>query len=237
MQQPPTDIALNLAQVRQTIADAAASAGRDPADITLIAVSKTQPPAAIVDALAAGQQAFGENTVQDALTKAPLFPQAQWHFIGHLQSNKAKHIPGQFAWLHTLDSVALAQRLARLMPSDIAPLNVLLEVNVTRDPRKHGVLPDALPPLLESLLEANLPTLALRGLMTIGPYPADDAQTRAAFAHLRALRDAARTQFALPHFTELSMGMSTDYVQAIQEGATMLRIGSAIFGARPKKPA
>ncbi len=237
MHPPPADIALNLARVRQDIADTASRAGRDSADITLIAVSKTQPPAAIAAALAAGQQAFGENTVQDALTKAPLFPQAQWHFIGHLQSNKAKHIPGQFAWLHTLDSLALAQRLSRLMPPDSTPLNVLIEVNVTQDPRKHGVLPDALLPLLETLLEADLRGLALRGLMTIGPYPASDAQVRAAFARLRALRDAARAQCALPDFTELSMGMSTDYVQAIHEGATMLRIGSAIFGSRPKKPA
>ncbi len=237
MHQPPADIALNLARVRQDIADAASRAGRDSTDITLIAVSKTQPPAAIAAALAAGQQAFGENTVQDALTKAPLFPQAQWHFIGHLQSNKAKHIPGQFAWLHTLDSLALAQRLSRLMPPDSTPLNVLIEVNVTQDPRKHGVLPDALLPLIETLLEAALRGLALRGLMTIGPYPASDVQVRAAFARLRALRDAACAQFALPDFTELSMGMSTDYVQAIHEGATMLRIGSAIFGSRPKKPA
>jgi hypothetical protein len=237
MHQQPADIALNLARVRQDIADAASRAGRDPADIALIAVSKTQPPASIAAAIAAGQRAFGENMMQDALTKAPLFPQAQWHFIGHLQSNKAKHIPGQFAWLHTLDSLTLAQRLARLMSPDIAPLNVLIEVNVTQDPRKHGVSADTLPSLLEALLEANLPGLALRGLMTIGPYPASEAQVRAAFARLRALRDAARTQFALPHFTELSMGMSTDYAQAVQEGTTMLRIGSAIFGMRPKKPA
>lgn len=237
MHQPSTtDIALNLARVRRDIADAASHAGRNPADITLIAVSKTQPATAVGAALAAGQQAFGENTIQDALTKVPLFPHAQWHFIGHLQSNKAKHIPGQFAWLHTLDSLPLAQRLARLTPPGVAPLNVLIEVNVTQDPRKHGVSPDALFPLLEALVAADLPNLALRGLMTIGPHPASEAQVRAAFARLRELRDAAAGRFALPAFTELSMGMSTDYLHAIQEGATMLRIGSAIFGSRPKKP-
>lgn len=235
MHSPSADIALNLARVRQDIAQAACRAGRDPAALTLIAVSKTQPPSAIAAALAAGQQAFGENTVQDALIKVPLFPQAEWHFIGHLQSNKAKHIPGQFAWLHTLDSLSLARRLARLMPPNTAPLNVLIEVNVTRDPRKHGVVPDALIPLIETLIAADLRPLALRGLMTIGPYPASESQVRAAFAGLRELRDSARAQFGLPAFTELSMGMSTDYAQAIQEGATMLRIGSAIFGDRPKK--
>lgn len=236
MHQQPVDIALNLARVRHDVAEAASAAGRDPAAITLIAVSKTQPPSAVAAAFAAGQQAFGENTVQDALTKVPLFPRAEWHFIGHLQSNKAKHIPGQFTWLHTLDSLSLAQRLARLMPLGAAPLNVLIEVNVTQDPRKHGVAPDALLPLLETLMAADLPGLALRGLMTIGPYPASETQVRAAFARLRELRHRAGAQFRLPAFTELSMGMSTDYVQAIQEGATMLRIGSAIFGERSKKP-
>lgn len=233
----PADIAANLARVRDEIAQAAAKAGRDAAAIALVAVSKTQPPEAIAAALAAGQHAFGENTAQDALTKVPRFPQAQWHFIGHLQSNKAKHIPGQFSWLHTLDSLALAERLARLMPAGGAPLNVLIEVNVAQDPRKHGVAPDALFPLLDTLLDAALAPLSLRGLMTIGPYPATEAQVRTSFARLRELRNRAQAQFALPAFSELSMGMSTDYAQAIAEGSTMLRIGSAIFGERERKPA
>lgn len=227
-------IAANLARLRADLAQAAVCAGRRADEVSLIAVSKTQPPEAIAAALAAGQRVFGENTVQDALTKIPRFAGQglEWHFIGHLQSNKARHIPGHFAWLHSLDSLKLAQRVAGFAREQGMTVNALIEVNLTRDPAKHGVLPEALAPLLDELLKAELAGLALRGLMTIGPHPATEAERRMVFAGLRALRDECAQRFALPGFTELSMGMSGDYIEAVLEGATLVRLGTAIFGER-----
>ncbi|HEX7044515.1 MAG TPA: YggS family pyridoxal phosphate-dependent enzyme [Burkholderiales bacterium] len=229
-----TDVTANLARVRAAIADAAASAGRTAETIRLIAVSKTHPAPALAAAHAAGQRAFGESTVQEALGKIAHFAECdvEWHFIGHLQSNKAKFVPGNFAWLHSLDSLKLAERLERFAQPAGVTLHALIEVNVTGDPRKHGVAPDRLDPLLDALLAAGLRHVRLRGLMTIGPYGAAERDLRAAFAALRTLAERARERYRLPDFTELSMGMSGDYVEAIKEGATMLRIGSAIFGAR-----
>jgi pyridoxal phosphate enzyme (YggS family) len=229
-----TTIAANLERLRASLAEAAQRAGRRPADVKLIAVSKNQPPAAVAAAIAAGQRLFGENTVQDALTKIPQFAGQglEWHFIGHLQSNKARFIPGNFAWMHSLDSVQLAQRLARLVQEQNTTLNALIEVNITRDPGKHGVAPEDMGPLLEQLLKANLTGIQLRGLMAIGPHPATESQRRASFAALRTLRDDCARRFALPDFTELSMGMSDDFVEAILEGSTLVRLGTALFGER-----
>ncbi len=227
-------IARNLAQVREEIAAAARAAGRKPEEIRLIAVSKTHPPEAVAAAIAAGQVDFGENTVQEALTKIPLYKgkPVTWHMIGHLQSNKARFIPGNFAWVHSVDSLKLAQRLSRLAQEKGVVLDTLFEVNVTRDPAKHGLSPEELAPVLDTLLKEGHPGLRLRGLMTIGPYPATEADSRACFARLRELRDDCRQRFGLKDFTELSMGMSGDYAAAIREGATMVRIGTAIFGER-----
>jgi len=227
-------IAANLERLRATLADAAHRAGRRPQDVKLIAVSKTQPAKAVAAAIAAGQRVFGENTVQDALIKIPQFAGQglEWHFIGNLQSNKARFIPGNFAWVHSLTSVKLAQRLARLVQEQHSTLNALIEVNITRDPAKHGVAPDDIAPLLDQLLKTNLGGIQLRGLMAIGPYPATESERRASFAALRKLRDDCAQCFALPGFTELSMGMSGDFIEAIQEGSTQVRIGTAIFGAR-----
>ena len=227
-------IADNLAQVRAHIADAARAAGRRPEEVRLIAVSKTLPREYVAAAVQAGQRDFGENTVQDALTKIPHFAGLglDWHFIGHLQSNKVKFIPGHFTWAHSLHALPLAQRLSRLAHEQHATVNLLIEVNISRDPAKHGVAPEHLPALIESLLQAHLPGLTLRGLMAIGPHPAAESQLRSAFAAVRALRDDCAQRYALPGFTELSMGMSGDYVEAIKEGSTMVRIGTAIFGAR-----
>lgn len=231
-----TDIAIahRLEQVRADIADTARQAGRRAVDIRLIAVSKTLPAAYVSAAVQAGQRDFGENTLQDALTKIPALADQHltWHFIGHLQSNKAKLIPGNFAWLHSLDSASLAQRLSRKVPETGALLQTLIEVNITRDTNKHGVLAEALFPLLDELLRVPLPGIALRGLMAIGPHPASDAELRHAFAAVRKLRDDAAQRYSLPGFTELSMGMSGDYAAAIKEGSTVVRIGSAIFGTR-----
>ncbi len=227
-------IARNLAQVREEIAAAARAAGRKPEEIRLIAVSKTHPPEAVAAAIAAGQVDFGENTVQEALTKIPLYKgkPVTWHMIGHLQSNKARFIPGNFAWVHSVDSLKLAQRLSRLAQEKGVVLDTLFEVNVTRDPAKHGLSPEELAPVLDTLLKEGHPGLRLRGLMTIGPYPATEADSRACFARLRELRDDCRQRFGLKDFTELSMGMSGDYAAAIREGATMVRVGTAIFGER-----
>ena len=227
-------IAANLARVQDSLAKATRQAGRAPADVRLIAVSKNQPPEAVAAAVAAGQRRFGESTIQDALTKMPAFAGQglEWHFIGHLQSNKVKHIPGNFSWLHSLDSLKLAERVARLARESDTIVHGLIEINIARDPAKHGIAPEALAPLLEQLLRADLRGLQLRGLMAIGPHPATEIERRHAFAELRQLRDSVQAQLALPSFSELSMGMSDDYHEAILEGATLVRIGTAIFGAR-----
>ena len=231
---PASTISENLRQLRATIAQAAERAGRRAADVQLVAVSKTQPLAAIAAAVAAGQRLFGENAVQEALTKIPAFPEQglEWHFIGHLQSNKARFVPGNFTWLHSLDSLKLAGRLSRLAQDNQATINALLEVNITRDPNKHGIAPEQLAPLLEQLLKANLAGIRLRGLMALGPYPATPDELRTSFAALRRLRDDSARRFDLPGFTELSMGMSGDFIEAIQEGATFVRLGTAVFGDR-----
>jgi pyridoxal phosphate enzyme (YggS family) len=229
-----TTIAANLERLRASLADTAQRAGRRPEEVKLIAVSKTQPPAAVAAAVAAGQRLFGENTVQDALTKIPQFADQglEWHFIGHLQSNKARFIPGNFAWVHSLDSVKLAQRLARLTQEQKTTVNTLIEVNITRDPAKHGVALEEVATLLDQLLKANLAGIQLRGLMAIGPHPAPESTRRASFAALRKLRDDCAQRYALPTFTELSMGMSDDYIDAILEGSTLVRVGTAVFGQR-----
>ncbi len=225
-------VATNLTRVREEIAAAARAAGRRPEDVRLIAVSKTHPPEAVAAAMAAGQVDFGENTVQEALAKIPIYNSVIWHMIGHLQSNKAKFVPGNFAWVHSVDSLKLAQRLSRMAQEKGVVLDALFEVNVTRDPAKHGLAPEELAPVLDVLLKEGHPGLRLRGLMAIGPYPASEADSRVCFAKLRGLRDESRKRFGLQDFTELSMGMSGDYAAAIKEGSTMVRIGTAVFGER-----
>lgn len=229
-----TDIRNNLARLRSAIADAAHESGRPADAVKLIAVSKTHPIASLDAAIAAGQRIFGENTIQESLGKISHFASQtlEWHFIGHLQSNKVKFLPGNFSWLHSLDSLKLAQRVSRFANEKNAVVNALIEVNVTGDPAKHGVTVNDFFPLVEQLRIHHLPGIALRGLMTIGPHPAPESDIRAAYARLRALRDECQRRFSLPAFTELSMGMSGDYLAGIREGATMVRVGTAIFGER-----
>lgn len=224
-------------RVRGEIATLARRAGRAPDTVRLVAVSKTHGAERVAAALAAGQTAFGENTMQEAMTKIPVFAGRglEWHFIGHLQSNKAKFLPGHFAWWHSLDSIALAQRVARYARAAGTSLQTLIEVNVSAEPSKHGVAPPSLYGLVESLLQANLTALSLRGLMAIAPNSADEGPRQRAFAYLRELLEGCQTRFGLHGFNELSMGMSDDYRAAIQEGATLVRLGSAIFGAREKR--
>jgi pyridoxal phosphate enzyme (YggS family) len=236
----PRRVAEGLAAVRERIATACARAGRSADEVRLVAVSKRIPAAAVVEAVRLGQRDLGENRIQDALRRgeelppllsaAGLDPAAvRWHFIGHLQRNKAGKAAGAFHLLHAVDSVDLARRLdARLAAAGtIQP--VLLEVNVSREPQKHGVDPAGLPALVEGV--AGLARLRLEGLMTMARWGAPEPELRATFAGLRELRDAARARSGLP-LPELSMGMSDDFEAAILEGATLVRIGTAIFGPR-----
>jgi len=224
-------------RLKQEIADLARAAGRAPDSVRLIAASKTHSPEALEPLIQAGLTDFGENTAQEALPKIDQLRARHltWHFIGHLQSNKAKNIPGNFAWLHSLDSLALATRLERLAAESNTPLKALIEINVTHDPRKHGVAPDELDRLLDSLLRAELRHVAMRGLMTIGPHAAASEEKRKCFSELRLLGETARRKHDLPNFDQLSMGMTDDYAEAIAEGATMVRIGTGIFGTRTYK--
>ncbi len=224
-------------RLKQEIADLARAAGRAPDSVRLIAASKTHPAETLEPLIQAGLTDFGENTVQEALPKIDKLRARNiaWHFIGHLQSNKAKNIPGNFAWLHSLDSLARATRLERLATDSNTPLNTLIEINVTHDPRKHGVAPDELDRLLDALLCAELRHVALRGLMTIGPHAATSEEKRKCFSELRQLCETARRKHDLPNFDQLSMGMTEDYAEAIAEGATMVRIGTGIFGTRTYK--
>jgi pyridoxal phosphate enzyme (YggS family) len=237
MNQSADTIASNLFRVRQSIAEVARACTGSSDAIRLIAVSKGHRASAIAAAIAAGQKDFGENTSQEALTKIPHFQNQglKWHFIGHLQTNKAKFIPGNFSWLHSLDKLDLARKLSRRAGEQSATINILIEVNVSRDPKKHGLTAESLPNFIEKYLKENIPALPLRGLMTIGPHGAPEKEIRACFASLRRLRDDCQRRFGLRDFTELSMGMSEDYVEAIKEGATMVRIGTAIFGERNYK--
>ena len=228
-------IADNLKSTRDRIRQLSLSADRAADEVCLIAVSKTRTLNEVEQAIAAGQTVFGENTVQDALTKIPnlKLPGLQWHFIGHLQSKKSKQVAEYFQWIHTVDSLKLAQKLSVAMQQHNPgkTLNCLLQVNVSGEESKSGLSVDRVESFLEELLAQNLPNLAWRGLMTIG-VQADEAETRKAFSDLRQLRDQCRQKFNLEEFDQLSMGMSGDYDIAIEEGATMVRIGTQLFGAR-----
>jgi hypothetical protein len=235
MTAPMPDIQANLERVREQIRTAAVAVGRRPEEIRLVAVSKYMPESYLREAMQAGQHVFGENTVQDALGKLRVLqePGNEWHFIGHLQTNKAKHIPGNFSWLHTLDSIKLANRLARHCQETHSTLNILIQVNVSGDPDKHGLPVERLFGFTEELLEAGRAELSLRGLMTIGRRDASVAERQREFAAIRELAAACGERFGASRFGELSMGMSSDFEQAIREGASIVRVGSAIFGPRP----
>jgi pyridoxal phosphate enzyme (YggS family) len=232
-----TDIAENLSRVQKKIQQCAESAGRDSNSIQLIAVSKTRTLDEVKTALMAGQKCFGENTIQDAMSKIPYLHETdlEWHFIGHLQSKKAGKIPGYFQWIHSIDSIKLAEKLSSAMSThtNTSFLNCLIQVNVSGEDSKFGLPPSEVKPFIENLLDLNLPCLNWRGLMTIG-VKGDESQTRAAFSRLRALQQSCQEDFALESFDQLSMGMSNDYCLAIEEGATMVRVGTSIFGQRYK---
>ena len=228
------EITANLADVRSKIHSAAVRSGRNPDSIRLVAVSKRMPVGYIRMAMAAGQFCFGENTVQEALTKQEMIddPRSEWHFIGHLQGNKARAITGKFSWLHTLDNLKLAARLSGAAVDRGAVLNVLLQINVANDPAKYGLHAAQVFSFVDDLLASDLAGLRLRGLMTIGRHDAAPDARQREFVALRELGHACAGRFGDELFAELSMGMSADFELAIAEGATMVRIGSSIFGAR-----
>jgi len=229
-----TIIADNLSQVRELVSGACDRYGRDTNNVRLLAVSKTKPVESVQAAFEAGQLDFGENQMQDALTKITHFKNTKlnWHFIGPLQSNKTKHLPGNFTWWHTMNRVDIAQRVSSKAHEIGRPVNALIQVNVINDPAKSGISSDSLSPLIEKLLENKLSGIRLRGLMTIGPQGGSEPELRGCFSELRQLLETNRKQFGLADFDQLSMGMTDDMEQAIAEGATMVRVGCAIFGAR-----
>jgi pyridoxal phosphate enzyme (YggS family) len=224
-----------ISAVRARIAAAAARAGRDPAGVELLGASKEMPPERLRLAVAAGLRHLGENRVQEARGKvealADLEPRPTWHMIGHLQSNKARHAVRLFEWVHSVDSVALAGELDRRRDGVGRPLQVLVEVNTTGEDSKYGVTPEA---CLDVLAEvAGFANLRLRGLMTLGRWSPDPDEARASFRLLRELRDRARERYPELSLDHLSMGMSGDFEVAVEEGATWVRVGTAIFGPRP----
>ncbi len=224
------DLAHNLAQVKARIGKAARACGRDPATVALVAVSKMQNPQAVREVARAGQQDFGENYLQEALKKqiAVENPALIWHFIGPIQSNKTRAIAENFAWVHSVDRLKIAQRLSAQRPPHLPPLNVCIEVKVSDEASKSGVAPHALAVLAEQV--ATLPQLKLRGLMAIPASTADVYQQRQVFAQVHALFDTLNQRGL--NLDTLSMGMSDDMEAAIAEGATIVRIGTAIFGSR-----
>jgi pyridoxal phosphate enzyme (YggS family) len=223
-----SNIAQHLDIVRQRIAKAAQAAGRDPEEIKLLAVSKTRPVADILEAIAAGQTRFGESYLQEALLKiAEIKAGCEWHFIGPIQSNKTADIARHFDWVHSIDRLKIAQRLSHQRQSEI-PLNICLQVNTSGEASKSGIQPAQLEELAEQV--TTLPAIKLRGLMTI-PAPENDPQKqRQPFRELRLLLEQLKRQGH--ELDTLSMGMTNDLESAIREGATLVRIGTAIFGAR-----
>jgi pyridoxal phosphate enzyme (YggS family) len=226
--------ARNLARVRERIESVQEREGLQ-GDVRIVAVTKGHAPAAVEVALAAGATDVGENRIQEALSKQEALAglPVDWHLIGHLQTNKAKHVPGRFALVHSIDSLRVAEALQRAMENKAAgsdPLPVLIQVNVAREPQKAGCDPAELAQLAAAV--SDLSRLRLRGLMTMAPLTDDAAAQRRVFAALRRLReDLASGGLEMP---ELSMGMSGDYEAAVAEGATILRLGTVLFGERPE---
>ena len=220
----------NLAIIRDLLHRAALDAGRDPETVRLVAVSKKHPVAAVLEAASAGQRDFGENFVQEGVEKIEQAGRDDlvWHFIGHLQSNKTRDAAKYFDWVHTIDRFKIARRLAEQRPDDLPPQNVCIQVNVDDEASKSGVAPGEALDLAREV--ATLDRLRLRGFMCIPEATDDVAEQQRAFRTMRELADAARA--AGLDIDTLSMGMTADYGAAIREGATIVRIGTALFGAR-----
>jgi pyridoxal phosphate enzyme (YggS family) len=227
-----SNIEANLNRVQNEIAQAAQVSGRNVTDIELVAVTKTHPAEIVREAVDAGQTLFGESKVQEARVKIPLLPSnLRWHFIGHLQKNKIRHALPFFEMIHSVDSVDLAQAIDRIAHEDGLHPRILLEVNVAGEGSKFGFKATTLRAELESLL--MLPRLSIEGLMCIPPLAEEAETSRKYFVELRKLRDALEKEFQVK-LPQLSMGMTNDYSVAVEEGATLVRVGTAIFGERRK---
>jgi pyridoxal phosphate enzyme (YggS family) len=222
----------NLAMINERIRTAAANAGRDPSSVRLVAVSKTRPAADIIAAFQAGQTLFGENYIQELVAKlAEVREPVQWHVIGHLQSNKVKYIAGQVALIHSVDRISLAEEIDRQWGKCSAVCDVLIQVNISGEVTKSGTTEEGAIQLVREC--AQLPNIRVKGLMTMPPIFDDPEAARPCFAELRRLANViAAERIPGVEMTELSMGMSGDFEVAIQEGATLVRVGTAIFGER-----
>ena len=224
----------NLAIVHQQLKLAATNSGRSPEEIKLIAVSKKKPAAMINEAILANQTAFGENMIQEAINKMSALnyiDNIEWHMIGHLQKNKVKFCPGNFHWIHSIDSTELAKKLEERCAAKQQNINVLIQVNISQEKSKFGVQKLSELYQLAEILHAGH-WIKLRGLMTIPEPDLGEASTRKIFEKVRIWKEQLRVELGAPEINELSMGMSADFKWAIQEGATMIRLGSAIFGPR-----
>lgn len=228
-----TGVAERLDEVRARIAEAALGSGRDPSTVRLVVVTKEVPPERIREAIEAGATDLGENRAQELAAKMEALggasPLHRWHFIGTLQRNKVRLVGGRVALIHSVDSAELGRTIAERAAADGAVQDLLVEINVSGEPSKHGVAPSEAWGLVASL--AGLPGIRLKGLMTIAP-PGPGIAARAAFAGLRELRDQLRGELGGGTLDELSMGMTSDFEVAIEEGATIVRVGTAIFGPR-----
>ncbi|HEX9281150.1 MAG TPA: YggS family pyridoxal phosphate-dependent enzyme [Candidatus Udaeobacter sp.] len=223
-------IAENLERVREQIAQAAVKAGRDVKDIELVAITKTHPAEKVREAVEAGQTLFGESRVQEARAKIPeLSSNIRWHFVGHLQKNKVRQALPLFEMIHSIDSLGLAQDINRIAEEEGLYSRVLLEVNVAGEGSKFGFAPDALREQMEALL--GLPRLSIEGLMCIPPLAVESEDSRKFFVQVRKLRDSLEKEFNMK-LPQLSMGMTQDFPIGIGEGATLVRVGTAIFGER-----
>ncbi len=227
------NIEANLNRVRDEIAQAAKVSGRNVTDVELVAVTKTHPAEIVREAIGAGQVVFGESKVQEARAKIPLLPShLRWHFIGHLQKNKIRHALPLFEMIHSVDSLDLAQAIDRIAQEDGLHPRILLEVNVAGEGSKFGFKATTLRAELESLL--MLSRLSIEGLMCIPPLAEEAEASRKYFVELRELRDAIEKEFQVK-LPQLSMGMTNDYSVAVEEGATLVRVGTAIFGERQRR--
>ncbi len=225
-------IAENLARVREQIAQAAAKANRAVDEIELVAISKTHDAEKVRAAYEAGQSLFGESRVQEARAKIPELPSnLRWHFVGHLQKNKIRHALPLFELFHSIDSLALAQEMSRIADEEGMHPRVLLEVNVAGEGSKFGFNPDSLHAEMEALLALN--RLSIEGLMTIPPLASEAEASRKFFVQLREFRDQLQAKFHVD-LAQLSMGMTNDFTVAVEEGATLVRVGTAIFGERSR---
>src|SRR6059036_4059485 len=225
-----TSVAENLERVREQIARAAAKSGRTTDDVELVAITKTHPADKVREAIETGQTLFGESRVQEARAKIPELPSnLRWHFVGHLQKNKIRHALPLFEMIHSVDSLELAHEMNRIAEEQGMHPRVLLEVNVAGEGSKFGFKSETLRAEMESLLA--LPRLSILGLMTIPPLAEEPEASRKYFVQLRKLRDRLQTEFHVD-LAQLSMGMTEDFAVAVEEGATLVRVGTAIFGKR-----